>query len=161
MEKTTIELPATFAFKRAGQVVTVATGNWNAEIIAQLVMHGATQKIGDAAAGKDGADAMKAMDAVMVALANGDWGRTRGGAGEDPVMRYVRQILREKMSDATKAEYKALAQEDRDDFLDAKFAALADDVQARVKDAAEARKKIDDEAKAAAKKAAKGAEFTI
>ncbi len=150
MTKFTIDV-GVVQFKRGGQVMTVDMGQFPTDIIAQLAMHGAIQKIGDAAAGKEGNDALIAMNAVIDTLKAGDWGRTRGGTGEDPVLRYVRAILREKMSDATKAEYKALAPEDKDDFLNAKYEGLAEEMRDRIYVAAQARKKIDDDAKKAAK----------
>src|SRR5690606_4495498 len=144
MAKFTIELEAA-TFRRGGEkgvpdsgyVMTFDPKDYPAEILAQLTIHGAIQKIGDAAAGKSGEDALKAMQAVIDALKAGDWGRTRGGTGEEPVMRYVRQVIRGLLSDASKAEFKAVDAKERDDWLQAKFDGLDEAKQARVREAAE------------------------
>lgn len=160
MAQVKIEIGST-SFKRGGHVMTVDLTRFNPEIIAQLVMHGAAQKIGDAAAGKDGDEALKAMQAVIATLESGDWGRTRGGAGEEPVMRYVRQVIRGLLSDASKAELKAVDAKDRDEWLQAKFDGLDEDKQARVREAAEKLMAEDLKRKAAAKKLVGGVEINL
>lgn len=138
MNTLTITVPETITFKRAKQIVAVPTSGLSSEIITQLVMHGVTQKVGDAAAGKDGADALAAMDAVIAALTAGNWGRTRGSsAGEEPHVRFIRQIIRSALGEENKAKYKALADTDaRDDFLMDLFDGLADEKQDAITDAA-------------------------
>lgn len=154
MAKLMIEIADVIAFRRGGEVMNVTTTGLSSEIVAQLVAHGLTQKVGDAAAGKSGKDARDAMQAVIDTLNAGDWGRTRGGgSGEEPWMRYMRRLLRERMGEETKAEYKELAPEDRDEFLNGKFAALPDETRAKVEAAAKRAMEIDLEAKKAAKKA--------
>lgn len=155
MAKFTINIDA-FGFTRAGQTFNVDPSRFNAEIIAQLVMHGATQKIGDAAAGKDGDDALKAMDAVYESLSNGDWGRSRGGAGEEPIARFIRAEVRNLLSKESMAEYKKLAAEEKSDWLDAKFAAQDETNQAAIRAEAEkSMKKAQAEKAANAEKAKK------
>ena len=155
MAQVKIEIEST-SFRRGGHVMTVDLTKFNPKILAQLVMHGAAQKIGDAAAGKDGDEALKAMQAVIATLESGDWGRTRGGTGEEPIMRYVRQVIRGLLSDASKAEFKAVDAKDRDAWLQAKFDGLSDDRQARVREAAEKLMEEDLKRKAAAKKLVDG-----
>ena len=82
----TIELPAEISFTRAGHTVRVDTAALPDSIVAKLVAHGLAQKIGDAAAGKQGKDALATMDAVQQMLQGGDWGRERGtGTGRNKV----------------------------------------------------------------------------
>lgn len=128
MEKIAIELPSEIDFKRAGHTFRVAFGNLNADIIAQLVMHGVAQKIGDSAAGKSGDDALKAMQATYDALVAGNWGRTRaGGGGVSEFQKIARTITRERLKAKISAEqYKAAITDadaaDRDKLLDELFA---------------------------------------
>jgi hypothetical protein len=132
MRTITIELPDTVGFVRAGHTMNVATKDWSKSIVAQLVMHGATQKIGDAAASATLSDAEKLekMTAVIDALNAGEWGRQRGNAGEPPIMRFIRAFIRKNLSKDNAAKYKAA--DDRDGFLDDIYAGLADDVRATV-----------------------------
>lgn len=155
MHKITIELPATFGFVRAKQNFTVATENLRPEIIAQLVMHGAEQKIGDAAAGKDGAEAMTAMNAVYAALSNGDWGRTRG-ASAGGVDRFVREAMLAMLPAEIVAKLRAMKAEDRNEKLEAAYGKFADDDarKAKIDEKAEALREIDRKAKAAKAKMA-------
>lgn len=157
MAKITIELPETFGFTRAGHTFTCETAKFNADIIAQLVMHGATQKIGDAAAGKQGADALTAMQGVYESLSNGDWGRTRGGgAGEEPIMRYIREQVRLVLGEESKKAYKALEPDAKADWLQAKFDGAPEEVQAALREAAEQAMAADVAKREKAKKLAKG-----
>jgi hypothetical protein len=76
----TITLPAVVTFKRAGEERSFALEGMDASIIAELVAHGLTQKIGDAAAGKEGEEAAASMAKVHDALMRGDWGVRRAAA---------------------------------------------------------------------------------
>lgn len=104
METIKIELPDHMDIKRGGEVVRIAFGNMNASIIAQLVMHGATQKVGDAAAGKSGDEARSAMEAVMTALANGEWGRQRAANGATEFDRVARSVTKARLKAKLSAE---------------------------------------------------------
>lgn len=79
-----INLPASHDVNRAEQHVQIDLTKLNAETIGQLVLHGLTQKIGDAAAGKKGDEALAAMQKVMDQLIAGDWtARRSGGSSRD------------------------------------------------------------------------------
>lgn len=136
----TISLPEAIDFTRAGQVFRAELAKMPVTIVQQLVMHGAIQKIGDAASGAkgDGVFAINAMTAAHEALLAGNWGRTRGAAGEPLVNRFIRDIIRAVLSDASKKEYKALDAEKRNEWLDAKFDALTTEQADAVTRAAEA-----------------------
>lgn len=112
----------------------------------------ALQSLQDAYAGADTLDAAKkAWQAKYDKIVAGTIGVRQGGGGEAIIMRFVRKVLRDHMTDASKAEYKALDATDRDDWLNAKYEGLNDDQQKRVMDAAEKLKAIDDAKKAEAK----------
>lgn len=153
MAKIMIELGDVVYFTRAGIDYTMPTTGLTSEIVARLVVHGITQKVGDAAAGKSGAEARAAMDGVAEALIAGDWGKSRGGDGVSEFVRVARQIVRNAM----KAKYGAkspewaaftgLSDEEQDAELDAKFAkneaALRPAVDAEIARRAEERKRKD------------------
>lgn len=75
-----IQLPETVTFTRAGHEVTFAVASLPPAILAELVSHGLTQKVGDAAAGKSGDEALSKMQMTYEALAAGDWGVRRAAA---------------------------------------------------------------------------------
>jgi len=82
-------------FNRADREMTIDASKLSPEIVTELVYHGLTQKIGDAAAGKKGMVAAEAMRKVIDALLAGDWGvrRTGGGkAGTTPLERAAKAI---------------------------------------------------------------------
>jgi hypothetical protein len=85
----------THTFTRAGYDMTIDAGALAPDIVTELVYHGLTQKIGDAAAGKKGGEAKAAMQKVIDALLAGDWGvrRTGGGkAGATPLEKAAKAI---------------------------------------------------------------------
>lgn len=96
------------SFTRAGVEMSIDIKKLSPEIIDQLVRHGLTQKIGDAAAnakavaletGVSVADAAKAMmEKVRDALLAGDWGTVRtGGGGVSEEVAIQRAVMREVM----------------------------------------------------------------
>jgi len=92
MQKYDITLADTVTFKRAGEERTFSIEGIPADMIEELVYHGLTQKIGDAAAGKSGDEATAAMQKVHDALLAGNWGVKRtqsGGDGLDDEQRMV------------------------------------------------------------------------
>jgi hypothetical protein len=93
MQKFTINLPETVTFKRAGEDRTFDIAGLPSDIIEELVIHGLTQKIGDAAAGKSGDDAAAAMQKVHDALVAGNWGVKRSGGGGDGLSDEERAIV--------------------------------------------------------------------
>lgn len=94
--KIELELNDTHVFNRAGVEMTVNMDLLRPEILAELVYHGLTQKIGDAAAGSKGnADEATGMMAkVRDALYEGNWGVKREGGARitDPVARAAMAI---------------------------------------------------------------------
>jgi hypothetical protein len=75
--KIEITLPASVSFKRAGHAVTFGLEDIPEHIIAELVAHGLTQKVGDAAAGKSDDEALSKMQMTYDALRQGEWGVRR------------------------------------------------------------------------------------
>lgn len=122
----------------------------------------ALQSLQDAYAGADSADDAKARwQAKYDKIVEGTIGVRTGGSGEEPVMRYVRQVLRSLLGEQSKAEYKALEASEKNDWLDDKFDALTEEQQARVRDAAEKLMAEDIAKKQAAKKLVGGVEIDI
>jgi hypothetical protein len=78
-----ITLPDVVEFRRGGHEVALDITGLSPDMIAELIAHGLTQKVGDAAAGKSGDDAQAAMLKVWDALQAGNWGvrRATGGPG--------------------------------------------------------------------------------
>ena len=103
----------------------------------KLFYHGLRQKIADAAAGaSDHADAKAKMDAVVKNLTDGIWGRERGSAtNEDPIDRFIRQVVKGMLSEASKLAWKEA--EDRDAYLMEKFYTAPDAVQEKIVAAAQ------------------------
>lgn len=142
-----IELPEAFQIKRSKATVTVNVRDFDASMWSRLAMHGAIQKIGDCAAGaadKDASDEEKAkaglpaMEAMIAQLADGNWGKERGTNADEPDWyRFMRAIVRRKLSAAGEAEYKALEAKDRNDFLNKRFLAASEAAQAAVQKQAE------------------------
>lgn len=122
MTNVTITLPEFLSVTRAGATAKIAVTKLSPVILADLLIHGFGQKVGDAAAGSgDEAKwiegettqteaAQRLMNAVVDALEAGDWTKRRvGGAGEPAWMPMLLDILREEVRDnAThKKAYKA------------------------------------------------------
>lgn len=119
----------TFTFRRAGHVIEVNPANLNASIIAQLVMHGVTQKVGDAAAGKHGADAADAMQATLATLEAGNWGRARkAGDAEAVIMRFIRKVIAANLSPENVALLKECdSADEREEFLNGLWEGIESD----------------------------------
>ena len=132
--KIEIELFPEFGFARSGQSMTVDVSALPASILAELAMHGIVQKVGDAAAGKEGDEARTAMQAVWDRLLTGEWtGRKPGGASDEHGA--YRKHIRDIMRPAVKArDGKATVES-----IDAAFDAMADDKQNAVVKTAKAR----------------------
>jgi len=142
MTKVIIEVPSEIVIERNGARCIIATETLPDHIIARLVEHGLSQKVGDAAAGSNGtgkkwADltdieragvtdvARTAMQAVADNLAAGKWGVERSGASKvDPITAAIRTLLMPKI----KAKVIAANGDDAWKALDAaERAELADD----------------------------------
>ena len=80
MFKIELELPESVSFVRSGHEMTFDLLGLSATILADLVEHGLTQKVGDAAAGKTGDEAKAKMQMTYDALRAGNWG-VRKAAG--------------------------------------------------------------------------------
>ncbi len=133
MHTITITVPAEYSFKRAGAAMTIDTTTINADMWAELALHGLVQKIGDAAAGSkdDEADAKKKMNAVYARLQEGEWTGRRASSSNDEHGEYrlfIRDILRKSIAKnpVLKDAYKNVASEDRNNFIDHVFDKLTD-----------------------------------
>ena len=172
----TITLPAELVVERNGARCIIATETLPDHIIARLVEHGLSQKVGDAAAGSNGtgkkwADltdaeragvtdvARTAMQAVADNLAAGKWGAERSGASKvDAITAAIRTLLMPKI----KAKVIATNGDDAWTSLDAAARAyLADDAWNRQDEKTkEAIRKLAEE-EVARQNAAKAIEITI
>jgi len=75
-----LNVPESVSFKRAGHNVTFSLKDLPDHIMAELIAHGLTQKVGDAAAGKEGEEALAKMEMTYDALKQGEWGVRRSAA---------------------------------------------------------------------------------
>lgn len=125
-----ITLPTNIVFSRGSKrngisvEMTVATDSINADIWAKLAAHGLTQKVGDAAAGKETEDEVRSsMMKVLDALQAGDWGVSRGeGVSEDVAI--GRRLVGAKYrimakDDAKRVAWEKLTDEQKDEKADA------------------------------------------
>lgn len=158
-----IELPETVSVASRGVSVEVETGKLSPEIIAELVQHGLTQKVADAAsAAKSVAEeAGEEVEAVTESLMTkardglyaGEWSR-RSGGGVDEETRIARMVTRRlvKIKFGSKSEewatFTGLETAEQNAKLDEWFAAnekaLAPERDAEIarrKEAAEAKRK--------------------
>lgn len=117
------------------------------ESLVSIFAYGLQRKVNDACGGKDKDAAKKAelATAKIAAIYDGTIAervRTAGPA-ELPIMFYVREIIRSKLGEKSKAEYKALTESDaKRDYIMAKFEAIADEsVKAAI--LAQAQEKLD------------------
>ena len=171
MTKFQIELPAEIAIVRGGGHVIVQTEQLTEPMVANLVSHGLVQKIGDAAAGATGEAGFKGqklrelgkdeaakvadvanglMQKVLDQLYAGDW-RVATRSDTDPLAVYIRAVVRANLSAESKATFdKIKGTTERNAWLADRYEALDESTAAKVKSAAEARKAIDDKAKAEA-----------
>ena len=179
MNTISITLPATLPVTSRDTVVSVDMASLTADIVTKLVVHGLTQKVGDAAAsaladagfkGMKYADltaaqqaevqknAKDAMQKVADALTAGDWGIERtGAAGVSALAAERRMVLRSDVKAGWIAEHgesgwKALEEAEIVEMLDATYDAQDADTQTAIDGVAQARL----DAKAAAKTASKG-----
>jgi hypothetical protein len=134
---------------RAGHELVSDMTKLSADMIAELVYHGLTQKVGDAAAGKKGADALAAMQKVMDALLNGDWGVKRTGGGNAGLGRLETEMAKIYIK-ATKMTFeKGVATADRYKVAVAEIAERSEAERADLKKLAErAIKRADEDAEA-------------
>lgn len=156
MFTTTLELHPEISFKRADVNFTVDVQSIPEDMLAELIYHGLTQKIGDAAAGvKDDADkAREKMGAVYAALQSGMWGRERSASAGPAWMGYALAIVRSKLGEANKKAYGDIPSDDqkaRNAFLRGLYDGLSDTVRGAIDAAAQEQLRIDNEKKQVAK----------
>jgi hypothetical protein len=95
-----------------GNIITITEGSTekklsfdisklNADIKAHLSMHGLSQKLGDAAAGKEGDKAVESINIVWEGLVKGDW-TVRAPAGE----KISKKSITEKLEGLSEKEQK-------------------------------------------------------
>lgn len=142
-----------FAFMRSKVNFTVDLTKVNNDVARELFLHGIVQKVGDAAAGKEGVDASAAMAKVADALYAGEW--SSRGAGEPDWVSHARAIIREKIkakNDKQWKTFKLIKEADRRAaYLDGVFAKLDDDLKTKIEAAANKRLAEIEAAKARAK----------
>lgn len=107
----------------------------------------ALQTLQDAYAGATNmTEAKAAFEKKLDKILNGTIGMR--GVGEDAIMRFVRAIIRPKLTGANKAAYDALdTQRDRDEFLNDIFANLPEEKADAVMAAAERAQALDEKQK--------------
>lgn len=152
LELSTIDLTS------RGKSVSLDLSKLSTEIIQRLIVHGATQKVADAAAGAKklateqlGANATDAevdaaaadfgkqlMQKVVDNLLAGSWGVERsGGAGVDPVKAEIRSLLRPQVKAKVGAEkWKSLSEEEKVGKIDGIFEKLPEAKQTEIEKAA-------------------------
>ncbi len=108
MERT-ITLPETATINRAGARVEMDLQGLTPEIIAELALHGLTQKVGDAASGcKGNADEARGMmQKVIDALQAGNWGAKREGRATDPISTAAKALAMLEFAQYAPAKQKA------------------------------------------------------
>lgn len=146
----TITLPEKIGVSRASGNATVSTEKLSPEIVARLVEHGATQKVGDAPSGvkaalgfvDDNEKALKDSDLsaeqlkavsdkssammwdVIEQLESGIWATKRASAA-DPLRhlrKYIRAIIRKQVKDSV--DYKTA--DDKSEYIDGLFEKQSD-----------------------------------
>jgi len=86
----------------SGETLTFDLEELNDEIRSRLMGHGALQKLGDAAAGKEGAEAVEAIQKVWNGLKAGEWA-VKAPAGP----KVSKKALQEKISQLSEKEQRA------------------------------------------------------
>ena len=135
-------------FTRAGVQLSVEIDRLSPEVQRLLMLHGLTQKIGDAAANAKVAAAEAEMpvaemaEAMMMkvrdALYAGDWGVSRSGSGVSEETAIQRSVMRAALKEALGAkspkwaEFSGLSDEMQAEKLDALFAKNAEKLAPRV-----------------------------
>jgi len=167
-----IELPETIAITSRGVEVSLDLSKLSPDIVARLVIHGATQKVADAASGaaklvSDEVTIEQATESLMTkardALVAGEWSQRSGGGGVDEETRIARIVVRNaiKAKFGSKspewAKFTGLSDAEQIAKLDEIRAANADAFQPAIEAELERRRK------AAAEKAklAKGLDIAI
>lgn len=115
----------TIKFLESGEELHIKVGELNADIQARLICHGLEQKLGDAAAGKQGDEAFDGVMAVYERLIAGDWAKAREAAGPRPSMVAQAVINAKKAAGQAVDEAATLAKYTGKDSADARKNALA------------------------------------
>ena len=133
----TITLPESVTFTRGGHEMTFTVANLSPDIIVELVAHGLTQKVGDAAAGKSGDEALAAMQKVYDGLAEGYWGVKRSGAAGRSTLETAMIALARKAAKPGIAGYKGMTPTEQNEAIWAYVEGLSEAGQATLRKAAE------------------------
>ena len=97
-------------FTEGGEVILVKLADLQQDVLKRAALHGLSQKIGDAAAGKKGDEAYEACMTVVERIQAGDWAKpSEGGEGARPSM-VVEAIMR-ALTAAGKSPDKAKVEE--------------------------------------------------
>ena len=162
-----------FAVTSRGQSVTVNPKDISADIWARLALHGATQKIADAASGAKAAAeetgasieevTIASMQKAMDALIAGDWSTRVAGDGVSEETKVQRAIMRQaiKLQLGAKSpkwkDFDALPIAEQNAKLDANYAKNVEKLAPQVADEMKRR----EAARKAKAKLADGVEFTL
>lgn len=115
----------TIKFLESGEVLSFDIGTLKPETVVQAACHGLVQKLGDAAAGKQGDEAYDAVMAVYERLVAGDWSKARESAGPRPSMVAEAVIRAKEAAGLTVDKAAILAKYTGKDAGDARKAALS------------------------------------
>lgn len=100
----------------SGESAVINMSDFSDEIVFQLAMHGLSQKVTDAGAGKDAAETEAHVGKLIEALKSGQWTvRGEGGGGAGRVTQVVQAVARVKNISVEEAKEKlaALSEADR------------------------------------------------
>lgn len=153
-------------FTRAKVEIAVEVEKLSPEMQRLLMLHGLTQKIGDAAAGAENAEVAKGlMEKVRDALYAGNWGVTRSAGGVSEETQIQRKIVREMLKVAFGGakgekwcEFTGKSETEQTEFLDSVWAKNAEKLAAKF-DAEKQRREIVRKAAQSAKNVSAEIEF--
>lgn len=108
------------------------------ESLVKVFRYGLQRIVNDACGGKDKTDAWKAEKAAerIAAIYSGDIAsRATSAESEPPLMFFIREVVRQKLGEVSRKEYKAIASDDqaaRRAFILAKFEAASEAAKAAI-----------------------------
>ncbi len=167
MAKISVNVPDGYNFTAVvnGVPYTLPVGDITPQSLLYVIEYGFQRAINDRTGGSDKTadDKAKIASAMIGNFANKDWTPGSRGVGVDPIVQYVRAIIRDivKGKKESAATYKALAPDARDEYLDGIFAKQSPEKQAALRATAEKRKAVDDKRRADAAKLSEGVELTV
>lgn len=101
----------TFEFA-TGEVETVKPGDFDNEIQKQLLIHGASQKLGDSYSGEDADKCHAVFVGVLKNLTSGNWSARSGGGSSPRISQLAEALSRETGEDLAKCVETLAAMDD-------------------------------------------------